>query len=88
MVSHLVLRLVLHNMSSGQVSSSVAERVEALALLGIPQSGRLRVQSQVAAGAKYGEFSSREKSDGFSPEKRRSKFDNANHGEALDKIGL
>ena len=37
MVSHLVLRLVLHNMSSGQVSSSVAERVEALALLGIPE---------------------------------------------------
>ena len=52
------------------------------------ESGRSRVQSQVAAGAKYGEFSSREKSHGFSPEKRRSKFDNANHGEALDKLGL
>ena len=33
------------------------------------ESGRSRVQSQVAAGAKYGELLSREKSHGFSPEK-------------------
>ena len=31
------------------------------------ESGRSQVQSQVAAGAKHGEFSSREKSHGFSP---------------------
>ena len=36
------------------------------------ESGGSRVQSEVAAGAKYGEFSSGEKSRGFSPEKRRS----------------
>ena len=71
--------------------ASVAEwvellRVEALAPLGIP---RERVQSRVAAGAKYGEFSSGEKSCGFSPEKRWSIFDSANHrGEAFDKLGL
>ena len=41
------------------------------------ESGRSRVRSQAAAGAKYGESSSREKSHGFSPEKRRSKFDDA-----------
>ena len=45
--------------------ASVAERVESLALLGI---GTM-VQSQVAAGTKYVEFSSWEKSHGFSPEK-------------------
>ena len=40
--------------------ASVAERVEALALLGIPQraSRRSRDRSRVAGGAKYGEFSS------------------------------
>ena len=56
-------------------TASVAERlVEALAPLGIRQRAggrrRSRVQSQVATGAKYGEFSSGEKSHGFSPEKR------------------
>ena len=34
-----------------------------------PESGRSWVQSQVAASARYGEFSSREKYHGFSPEK-------------------
>ena len=43
---------------------TVAGRVKAVTLLRIAQSGRSRVQSQVAAGAKYGEFSSREKSHG------------------------
>ena len=53
----------------------MSERLEALALL----LGITQVRSQVAAGAKYGEFSFRKKSHGFSPEKRWSKFDNANH---------
>ena len=34
------------------------------------ESGRSRDRSQVAAGVKYGEFLSRDKSRGFSPEKR------------------
>ena len=57
----------------------MAERVEALALLGISQ--RSRVQTQVEPSKKYGEFSSREKSHGFSPDY------NAKSGEALDKFG-
>ena len=40
----------------------MADWVEALALIGIPQSGRSRFRFQVAANAKCGEFSSREKS--------------------------
>ena len=52
------------------------------------ESGRSQVRSQVAAGAKYGEFSSTQKSHDFPPEKRLSKFDNADRGEALDKLGL
>ena len=52
------------------------------------QSGRLWVRSQVAAGAKDVEFSSREKSHLFSPEKRSSKFYDAKNEEALDKLGL
>ena len=46
-------------------AASVAEQVEALALPGTPQSGRSPVLSRVAAGAKYGQFSSRKKSHGF-----------------------
>ena len=44
---------------------------------------RSRVRSQAAVGAKYAEFTSREKSHGFSPEKRWSKFYNVNHGEGF-----
>ena len=52
----------------------MAGRVEALSLLGTPQRavgrGSNLLQSQVAAGAKNGEILSRERSYGFSPEKR------------------
>ena len=37
---------------------------------GLQRSRDLLYRSQLAAGAKYGQFSSREKSHGFSPEKR------------------
>ena len=40
---------------------------------------------QVAAGAEYGEFLTRDKSHGFSPGKHRS---NANHGKTLDKFAV
>ena len=53
------------------------------------EAGRSPDRSQVAAGAKYGEFVvSRDKSHDFSPEKRWSKCDNANHGETLGSLWL
>ena len=49
---------------SGRTGSSIGTTLNST------ESGSLRVRSQVAAGTKYGEFSSREKSYGFSPEER------------------
>ena len=81
-----ILQLMRVNLRQLVLIACTTERVETLALLGELYSSRVR--SQVAAGAKYGEFSSREKSHDLSPEKRRSKLSNASRRETLDKFEL
>ena len=50
--------------------------VNRVALAPGAERGRSRIRSQVAADPKCGEFSSRQKCHGFSPEKRRLKLYN------------